>query len=207
VPAAELLKGKQYALCICDLEMPGNQDLEFSRELPSLATGMPVILVTGYPSTETAIESIRLPVTAYLVKPFKFEKLLGEIHSSLQRSYCRAVYGSMQDRLESWSAGLERIRTDEDAAKSTGVESFVSLTLQNITGSLLDLKRLTDSLLDHKPEAEACKLMNCPRPSQFREVLADVLEVLERTKRSFESKELGDLRRRIELFLKDASLT
>ena len=204
--AAELLKGQQYALCICDLKMPGNQDFEFIRELPRLATGMPVIVVTGYPSTETAIESIHLPVTAYLIKPFKFEKLLGEVRNSLQRARCREVYGSMQDRLDGWTEELQRIRSHEDALKTTGVESFVSLTLQNITGSLLDLKRLTDSLLDRKPEAEACKLMNCPQPGQFREVLGDVLRVLEKTKRSFKSKELGDLRRRLEAFLEDENL-
>ena len=46
---------------------------------------MPVILVTGYPSTETAIRSIDLSVMAYLTKPVEFHDLLRHVKLAIAR--------------------------------------------------------------------------------------------------------------------------
>src|SRR4030042_6214874 len=64
IVAAELLHSAEYDLLIADIKMQGNFELEFIRALPQIAEGMPVILVTGYPSLRSAIESIQLPVAA-----------------------------------------------------------------------------------------------------------------------------------------------
>ncbi len=74
--ATEMLRMESYDLLIADIKMQGNADLEFIKALPQIADGMPVILVTGYPSLNSAIESIQLPVVAYLVKPFELNELL-----------------------------------------------------------------------------------------------------------------------------------
>jgi DNA-binding NarL/FixJ family response regulator len=71
-----MLGRENYDLLIADIKMPGNSDLEFISALPKIAEGMPVILVTGYPSLNSAIESVQLPVVAYLVKPFELNELL-----------------------------------------------------------------------------------------------------------------------------------
>ena len=74
--ATEMLKEDGYDLLIADIKMQGNSDLEFIKALPQIAEGMPVILVTGYPYLNSAIDSIQLPVVAYLVKPFELNELL-----------------------------------------------------------------------------------------------------------------------------------
>lgn len=74
--ATAMLRKDSYDLLIADIKMQGNADLEFIKALPQIAEGMPVILVTGYPSLNSAIESIQLPVVAYLVKPFELNELL-----------------------------------------------------------------------------------------------------------------------------------
>jgi DNA-binding NarL/FixJ family response regulator len=71
-----MLRKESYDLLIADIKMQGNSDLEFIKALPQIAGEMPVILVTGYPSLNSAIESIQLPVVAYLVKPFELNELL-----------------------------------------------------------------------------------------------------------------------------------
>ncbi len=77
--ATEMLRKNSYGLLIADIKMQGNADLEFIKALPKIAEGMPVILVTGYPSLNSAIESIQLPVVAYLVKPFELNELLERV--------------------------------------------------------------------------------------------------------------------------------
>ena len=76
IAATEMLRKESYDLLIADIKMQGNSDLEFIKALPQIAGEMPVILVTGYPSLNSAIESIQLPVVAYLVKPFELNELL-----------------------------------------------------------------------------------------------------------------------------------
>ena len=46
--------------------LPGYLLPKLVREIPVIAEGMPVLLVTGYPSVNTAIDSIKLTVTGCL---------------------------------------------------------------------------------------------------------------------------------------------
>ena len=84
IVAAELLRSNDYDLLIADIKMEGNFELEFIQDLPQIAAGMPVILVTGYPSMKSAIQSVQLPVVAYLVKPFEFKELLEQVEKSIK---------------------------------------------------------------------------------------------------------------------------
>ena len=84
IVAAELLRGAEYDLLIADIKMEGNFELEFIQDLPQIATGMPVILVTGYPSMKSAIQSVQLPVVAYLIKPFEFKELLEQVEKAIK---------------------------------------------------------------------------------------------------------------------------
>jgi len=74
--AAHLLRRKKFDLLIADIKMQGNSDLQLIKKLPEIAPRMPVILVTGYPSLSSAVQSTELPVVGYLIKPFEFSELL-----------------------------------------------------------------------------------------------------------------------------------
>ena len=74
--AVHMLRKKKYDLLIADIKMQGNSDLQLIKKLPEIAHRMPVILVTGYPSLSSAVQSIELPVVGYLIKPYEFSELL-----------------------------------------------------------------------------------------------------------------------------------
>src|SRR5437879_5626779 len=67
--AAAALDKTAYDLLITDIYMPGNAELEFLHELQKRGSITPVIVVTGYPSVPTAVESLRLSVVDHLTKP------------------------------------------------------------------------------------------------------------------------------------------
>lgn len=71
----EILKSRSYDVALVDIKMPEMDGLEFIRKLRDLYPAMPVVLMTGFPSVETAIEGIRLRVDDYFVKPFNINKL------------------------------------------------------------------------------------------------------------------------------------
>jgi DNA-binding NtrC family response regulator len=81
--ALEILKQQPVDLVLSDLNMPGNLKLELLQEGRSQWPDIPVIVVTGAPSLPTAIESVRLGIADYLLKPVKYEDLLSAVSKSL----------------------------------------------------------------------------------------------------------------------------
>ncbi len=81
----ETLKSVKFDLLISDINMPGNNELELIKELPEIAEGLPVILITGSLYSDAQIQSLKPPVTACLSKPLDFEELLMHVRSSIGR--------------------------------------------------------------------------------------------------------------------------
>jgi two-component system response regulator HydG len=81
--ALELLSKDDFDLVLSDLNMPGNMKLELLRTGRTNWPDIPLIVVTGAPSLPTAIESVRLGITDYLLKPVKFEDLVSSVRRAL----------------------------------------------------------------------------------------------------------------------------
>jgi two-component system response regulator HydG len=83
--ALAALSSEPYDLLLSDLNMPGNLKLELLREGRTKWPDVPVIVITGAPSLPTAIESVRLGITDYLLKPVKYEELLSAVRRALDQ--------------------------------------------------------------------------------------------------------------------------
>ncbi len=57
-----------YDVVIADIRMTGNHELEMVADIRQRFPDLPVILITGYPSLETAIEALRLAAIDYIPK-------------------------------------------------------------------------------------------------------------------------------------------
>lgn len=77
------LRSGSFDLVLTDLNMPGNLKLELLRASRQDWPDVPLVVVTGVPSLPTAIESVRLGIADYLIKPVKFETLLASIRRVL----------------------------------------------------------------------------------------------------------------------------
>ncbi|MGE0440127.1 MAG: response regulator [Gemmatimonadales bacterium] len=195
--ALERVGTEPFDLLISDLEMPGNADLALVRGIAERSGGLPVIILTGYPSVRSAIASIELPVAAYLTKPVDFPLLLEKVTAAVSRFRSYQAMQRTEDRLKEWQADVGGLT---DGGKS-GIDVFLALTLRNVMGSLTDLERLSRALANKPVEAQPCQLLNCPRGGQLAEAVKETVRVLEETKGAFKSKTLGDLRHKLELLL------
>jgi len=209
VTSAEILRNERYDLLISDIKMPGNSQLEFIDELSSIAEGLPVILVTGYPSLNSAIQSLQLPVAAYMPKPIDFDQLLSYVQNSITQSRIyRSVY-NLRQRLQECHDGLTSISnvsiSTPGRASFIPVEAFLELTFHNIIGALADLMHVTESFAKQEVRLEVCHLLNCPKLTELTNVLEDTIDALEKTKNSFKSKELGELRQKLEYIVRNRS--
>ncbi|QEG41968.1 sigma-54-dependent transcriptional regulator [Roseimaritima ulvae] len=77
------LERESFDLILSDLNMPGNFKLELLRESRRRHAQIPLIVITGVPSLPTAIESVRLGITDYLLKPVKVDDLLASVGRAL----------------------------------------------------------------------------------------------------------------------------
>jgi DNA-binding NtrC family response regulator len=84
--AIAVLQNEPIDLVLTDLNMPGNLKLELLRAGRQTWPDVPLLVITGVPSLPTAIESVRLGIADYLVKPVKFDVLLQSIERVLRSS-------------------------------------------------------------------------------------------------------------------------
>lgn len=82
--ALSAINHHEFQVALVDLSLPDTNGMEL---IQSLAEGSPethIIIMTGYPSVDTAIESIRHGARDYIVKPFKLPEVKGAVERSLR---------------------------------------------------------------------------------------------------------------------------
>ena len=71
----ELIQQLRPQIVLLDLVMPGVQGMEVLQKILEFDPGIDVILMTGYYSTESAVEAIQKGAADYFPKPFSPDKL------------------------------------------------------------------------------------------------------------------------------------
>jgi DNA-binding NtrC family response regulator len=74
--AAKLIATGGWDLLVTDLRMPEVDGIELLRIGRAHQPGLPVLILTAFPSVDTAVESMKLGASDYLTKPFLPEDLL-----------------------------------------------------------------------------------------------------------------------------------
>jgi DNA-binding NtrC family response regulator len=73
--AQELIDKVKVQLILLDLKMPVMDGIEFASIIAHRKPQIPIIIMTAYPSMDSAIECVRKGVFDYVVKPFKMAEL------------------------------------------------------------------------------------------------------------------------------------
>lgn len=83
--AENLLKVKTFDLLIADLKMPALDGVGLLRKARESSPETLVLLITGFPTIETAVESVKLGAFDYIVKPFSPDRLLTTVSKALEQ--------------------------------------------------------------------------------------------------------------------------
>ncbi|MBP3489973.1 MAG: response regulator [Roseburia sp.] len=84
----------RYLLCerpdliLLDIQMAHKDGIETLKEIRTMKNGadIPVIMLTSKNDRETIIESSRLGINDYVLKPFDSDQLLGRIRQTLEKA-------------------------------------------------------------------------------------------------------------------------
>ena len=77
--AFEIIRSESINCCFTDLAMPRLDGLELARKIYQYDNTIPVVVMTGYPSMDIAIETLKNGVVDFITKPFQMEQILPTI--------------------------------------------------------------------------------------------------------------------------------
>ena len=83
--AIEILENTPIDLVITDLNMPEIGGIQLVKYMSQHYTKIPILVITGYPNVQDAVEVMKLGALEYLVKPFTFDELQESINKVLSQ--------------------------------------------------------------------------------------------------------------------------
>jgi len=82
--ALEILNTKEVDILLADIKMPDMDGMELTAEVRKSHPEIPVVLMTGYPSVDSAVAALRQKVADYIIKPFNINQLFKVIESQVK---------------------------------------------------------------------------------------------------------------------------
>src|SRR5438876_1726180 len=98
--ACGLLRRTPTDVVVVDLRMPDRDGLDVLREAKERDPDTVVVLITAFPTVETAVEAMKIGALDYLVKPFSSDQLLSAVRLGLEKRSSRDTYGLLKGQLE-----------------------------------------------------------------------------------------------------------
>lgn len=175
---AELrLADGSFDVLLSDVCMPGNCELEWIERVVQ-RTDLPTVLITASPALTTAMRAANLPIAGYHSKPCELPELAGLLRT----------------------LGGRRRRGRELRALAHEIVHATAAETNHPFGARL--ARLAQTFAQ-----ESTRLEGRPNPhlpdARLHQAIQETVEVLQKTRHHFRSKDLGSLRRRLEALLSD----
>jgi CheY-like chemotaxis protein len=82
--AAELIETRHFDLVLSDIDMPGLTGIELLKLLRERKSDIPVVLMTGAPTLDTAMKAVDLAAFKYLTKPIDGAELLDTVDRAVK---------------------------------------------------------------------------------------------------------------------------
>jgi nitrogen regulation protein NR(I) len=127
----EIIQSQSPDLVIVDIRLPGMNGLETFEAIHALEPKIPVIVMTAYGTTETAIEAIKMGAFDYILTPFEIPAMLAVINQALEagRFMRTPVLIDVSPEEASKEAIVGRSKRMQDVYKAIGRVSTADATV------------------------------------------------------------------------------
>jgi DNA-binding NtrC family response regulator len=144
-----------FNLVITDLKPPGLNGLELVRQLHASKPRLPIILVTAFGTTETAIEAMKVGAYDYLLKPFNIPQLIELVHKAADSNRRMSEPVGLGDASQNRDALVGRSQAMQDIYKEIGrvASKPVTVLVRGETGTGKEL--IARAIYQHSDRAEA----------------------------------------------------
>ncbi len=128
---------EEFNLVITDLRLPGLNGLELVRQLHGAQPRLPIILITAFGTTETAIEATKFGAYDYLLKPFDVADLISLVRKAADSNRLMSEPVALGDHGQSRDALVGRSPAMQAIYKEIGrvASRPVSVLIRGETGT------------------------------------------------------------------------
>ena len=77
---------KEYDVILCDIKMPKMDGIEFLEKAKELNPDLPIIMISGHGTIETAVEAVKKGAYDYISKPPDLNRLLITIRNAMDKT-------------------------------------------------------------------------------------------------------------------------
>jgi DNA-binding NtrC family response regulator len=103
---------RNYDVILTDIRMPDIGGMRVLRDVKRIHQSLPVIMITGYASVNSAVQSMKLGAADYIEKPFEPEQLIDSVNRALGLSPEMEEQGLIHK--DEVGKVLERAESDDD---------------------------------------------------------------------------------------------
>jgi len=142
IDGISFLESTPIDLVITDLKMPNINGIEMVRHVKENFKHTEVLVITGFPSIEAAVESVKLGAEEFLIKPFTDEELFRAVSVALKKLSDRELINGIDEGEEKPVTGIiggspEMIKVYKAITKASKLKATIILTGETGTGKEL----------------------------------------------------------------------
>jgi DNA-binding NtrC family response regulator len=98
--ALALLQGADFDMVLTDLMMEGMDGLTLLKVAKERHPDIEVVVITGYPTVDTAVEAMRAGAYDYLAKPYRIDEARLLVHKALEKRRLRLEVARLREQLK-----------------------------------------------------------------------------------------------------------
>jgi DNA-binding NtrC family response regulator len=125
---------RPYDVVLTDIRMPDIGGMRVLRDIKRAKPKLPVLMITGYASVQSAVQSMKLGAADYLEKPFTPDQLLKAVASALDIAEAGRPEEQALIHKEQVLKVLDRAATDSEFIANLLYEGADALEEYSLTG-------------------------------------------------------------------------
>jgi two-component system, NtrC family, nitrogen regulation response regulator NtrX len=98
--ALEILEARRFDLVLLDVWLPKMDGVETLARVRTLDPDLPVVVISGHGSIETAVKAVRMGAQDFVEKPLSLEKTLLVVKNALRQHHLEAENRSLKEQVE-----------------------------------------------------------------------------------------------------------
>jgi DNA-binding response OmpR family regulator len=112
---------ERFDLAYLDFHLPGMDGIQILREIRQRQPKLPVVMLTGYGTLQSAVEALRLGAIDYLLKPFDPDVLVARTRVILEEQLVERRKDEIRGQIAALEAELHNLESDTHASPPTNM--------------------------------------------------------------------------------------
>jgi DNA-binding NtrC family response regulator len=123
-----------YDIVLTDIRMPDIGGMRVLRDIKRAKPALPVVMITGYATVQSAVQAMQLGALEYIEKPFPPEKIIEVVKTAVHKAATLPVEEQAIVHKEEVIKVLERAASDSEFIHALLYRGAEALDEYNLTG-------------------------------------------------------------------------